>query len=988
MKIDKGKSKLSTIAVILLLAISTILVALPAVNAQPNLIMNTGTSAIYGSTIDIDLNGPNYQLEGLKFAYKPPGATEFIITTDPPIDNEPGLPGERYVTDAGGDCDIDWTPVDGMGDYEVKWVHPATGAESNVVTITMGAAPELEPYPYINAVPNPIQVNTPTLFHVGSIYPTRRGTGQWAGLTVEVEDPNGGITILPPVETDSTGGTAIQWTPTMVGTYSVRTHFPEQVKTFSDGFTGAAGTIMLESYSDWLEVVVQAEPIDYYPTQGLPTEYWTRPIDGQIREWYTISAPWLDIGEPTSTGPTSMAAPYNEYAPESAHVLFRKPIAMGGLAGGPTGEHGFEQGDAYEGKWNGVVILGGVLFYNQFQSGGGDDVEQVVVAVDLHTGEEKWRRPLVDSEGIVRRLSFAQQFYFDGFNYHGTFGYLFATQGSNWHAFEPQSGRWLFTMEGVPSGTRFRGPNGEILIYSISKNQGTISLWNSQEAIAQTGVQAGSWLWGREGDIFDDVAEDGEMWSITVPEMSAQPGSVYKVRDGIILGSDFSRGSREVEDVHIWCVAVDNVNPELTELLWSITMPPPTPVISIEDVSLEEDLFIMSTKETRQTYGFRLSTGDQLWGPTPSRDYHDIWGHASGNSWDIILGGYNKVIAGNYGGQVWCYNAQTGATEWIYNITDPYTEVLHNNRWRFRPSFYTDGKLYIENTEHNPRDPQPRGAPILCLDIETGELLWQLPYRQGEWSSTLIIGDSIVVAQNTYDQNIYAIGTGPSKTTVEAPLTALTQGESVIIRGTVMDVSPGTTEPAIAIRFPNGVAAVSDDNMQEWMTYVYNQIALRDDVEGVEVKLMIRDPNGEYYETTVTSDGNGVFSHMWAPAVVGEYYVTALFEGSKSYYTSYATTAFGVDQAPAEYPDVPTAEEIAQATINKLPAYPEVPDVPTASEVAQETINRLPAYPEMPEMPEIPEIPAYLTIDLVILVIVAIGLVIGLIAYMTLRKQR
>jgi len=87
--------------------------------------MNTDTSAIYGSTIDIDLNGPNYQLEGLKFAYKPPGATEFIITTDPPIDNEPGLPGERYVTDAGGDCDIDWTPVDGMGDYEVKWVHPS-----------------------------------------------------------------------------------------------------------------------------------------------------------------------------------------------------------------------------------------------------------------------------------------------------------------------------------------------------------------------------------------------------------------------------------------------------------------------------------------------------------------------------------------------------------------------------------------------------------------------------------------------------------------------------------------------------------------------------------------------------------------------------------------------------------------------------------------------------------------------------------------------
>jgi hypothetical protein len=42
---------------------------------------------------------------------------------------------------------------------------------------------------------------------------------------------------------------------------------------------------------------------------------------------------------------------------------------------------------------------------------------------------------------------------------------------------------------------------------------------------------------------------------------------------------------------------------------------------------------------------------------------------------------------------------------------------------------------------------------------------------------------------------------------------------------------------------------------------------------------------------------------------------------------------------------------------------------------------------ETEQVLDIPETPAYLTIDLVILVVAAIGVVIGLLAYMTLRSQ-
>ena len=97
---------------------------------------------------------------------------------------------------------------------------------------------------------------------------------------------------------------------------------------------------------------------------------------------------------------------------------------------------------------------------------------------------------------------------------------------------------------------------------------------------------------------------------------------------------------------------------------------------------------------------------------------------------------------------------------------------------------------------------------------------------------------------------------------------------------------------------------------------------------------------------------------MDSSAIVGEYKVTAMFEGSASYYASQDTATFGVDEAPAAE-EVPSAEEIADTTVNKLPAYP-----------------------------TIPEIPAYLTIDIIILVIAAVGMVIGLVAYMALRKQK
>jgi hypothetical protein len=869
-----------------------------------------------------------------------------------------------------------------------------------LVVIPAATAQEIRvnSWPYCNAMPNPQQVNQPTLIHVGSEWPTPNVNYAWENLMVELTKPDGEIEMLGPYSTDSTGGTGAVFTPTQVGKYYLRTYFPEQVNPdVPSGFfeaTAPPGAILEEAWSPVVELVVQEEPITHFPTPSLPDEYWTRPIDAQTWSWSSISGNWLgdQVSMDASPPAQTLYADYNDYAPETGHVLWAKPITMGGLAGGQMGNQGFEQGDAYEPKWTGSVIIGGKLFYNQFETTGGLNLEQTVVAVDLHTGEELWNKPLTTPDGDFHTLAFGQVYYFGGYNLHGVFDFLWATtsggwgQPTNWHAFDPISGRWVYTMEGPPSGTRVYGPNGEIFIYTVNLNAGWMTLWSTLKVVTNIGSgDVGQGSFNPQGRVYDaeDVAE-GIEWNVTIP--TGLPGSVDKVREGIILGVDFDKYSLSYDTLAMWAISTEP-GQEGT-LLYNKTWSTPLQVghYDVQDASAEDDVFCVSVKETRSHYGFRLSTGEELWGPSEQQHYTDIWGYASSNSWDNIYDG--KYISGNYGGVVWCRDVTTGQTLWTYDVTDYYAENLHNNKWRFRPAFFAGGKLYIENTEHNPFDPQHRGAPFACIDLETGQEIFRIPYRGSEWSSTPIIGDSIIATYNNYDQRIYAIGKGPSATTVEAPLTAIPLGTSATIRGTVMDVSPGTEDAVLRLRFPNGVPAMADEHMTDWMLYVYNQFDRPKDATGVEVKLEAIDPNNNYQDYgTTTTDSYGNYGFNFEPEVPGQYMIIATFGGSESYYGSTTTTYVSADPAPEDPDvDVPTADEIAQATVNRLPAYPEVPDVPSAEEVAQETINRLPAYPEMPEMPDIPETPAYLTIDLAIIAAVVIAIIIGL--YGIVKKQK
>ena len=151
----------------------------------------------------------------------------------------------------------------------------------------------------------------------------------------------------------------------------------------------------------------------------------------------------------------------------------------------------------------------------------------------------------------------------------------------------------------------------------------------------------------------------------------------------------------------------------------------------------------------------------------------------------------------------------------------------------------------------------------------------------------------------------YSFGRGPSATTITASPKISPYGDSVIIEGTVIDVAEGTKQDEQAARFPNGVPAISEASMSDWMAYVYMQKPRPKNATGVEVTIDVLDSNGNYRPIgKTTSDANGFYSFQWEPDIEGKYTVTATFQGSASYWPSHAETAFVVN----EVAPTPTAQ--------------------------------------------------------------------------------
>jgi hypothetical protein len=301
----------------------------------------------------------------------------------------------------------------------------------------------------------------------------------------------------------------------------------------------------------------------------------------------------------------------------------------------------------------------------------------------------------------------------------------------------------------------------------------------------------------------------------------------------------------------------------------------------INQDALNAGIILLRAKETRQWLGFDLTTGNHLY-TTESE-----------NSWMMYSRGVeikdDKFYTAGYGGEIYAYDLKTGTRLWTSQIDPEGLESVYERAPLSAPTV-VDGKLYVYTQEHSMTHPYYRTWKMYCFNIENGERIWDIT---GAWKQP-IFADGYLATTNLFDMQVYSFGKGPTTTTVTATPST---GDSIIIQGKVIDISAGTKQDGPATRFPDGVPAVSEQSMTEYMEYLYMQQPKPNDTTGVQVQLTAIAPdNTEIDIGTITTDSNGKYGFAWTPQNEGTYKIIATFKGSNSYYQSEDTTYISISQ--------------------------------------------------------------------------------------------
>ncbi len=636
----------------------------------------------------------------------------------------------------------------------------------------------------------------------------------------------------------------------------------------------------------------------------------------------------------------------------TSHIMWTKPLDQGGIAGGnnfvSAGDSYFE-GSAYIQRYDNPIIMDGILYYqaplgydyNGAGSGGG------TFAVNLQTGQQLWESNAIPAGA----LSFGYIYDAQNPNQKGVVQPVLFTSGFA-QAYDAWTGAYLFNVTNTPSGNvspQTIGPNGETVEYVIANGQ--VAEWNSSNlwswnvntpggspapttstfnitafnpfippagAFVTTSyydtVNAGT------GSMYDYIGTNGAQ-NATLPktlpssftQIAAFYGNMILCESGTLPNLEVTVLNSVISDAPYEYFAI-NLNASrgaVGSVMWTnvIDAPPGNVTVLEGPVDPTTGVFTEGYQQTMQWVGYNLYTGAKIWGPTPSQTALDYYGNPIT---PLIQGqiAYGNLYSMGYGGILYCYNDKTGDLLWTYGNggAGNSTNAGPNSPFGDYPTFINavgTGVIYVVASEHTISTPIYKGALARAINATNGQQIWTISDYTGEFSAmSYAMADGYNTWFNGYDNSIYVVGQGPSATTVTAPQTATTEGDHVVIQGTVMDISAGTKQAEQAADFPNGVPCASDASMGQWMSYVYQQQPLPTNFTGVTVQIAAIDPNGNHIIIgTATTDVDGMFHYTWTPPnVPGTYTVYATFAGTNGYYGSNAETNMYVAAAPAASP--------------------------------------------------------------------------------------
>ncbi len=809
---------------------------------------------------------------------------------------------------------------------------PAANAHTPALSIPTWA--------YLNIAPNPVGVDQTAYvnFWLDKPPPTASGAygDRWQNMTVTITTPTGSTEKLGPFSSDAVGGAWAEYVPHALGTYTFVFNYPGQTIEGANPAPGVppfGGTLSPEFVGDYYEgstsntvtLNVQQQPIPPYPSNPLPTGYWTRPIQSVNGEWAQISGNWLGLGVSTfaATGMYNASGNFNPYttAPNTAHIMWTKPAAIGGLIGGEFGgseTSNYYSTSQYEPKFA-PIIMNGVLYYTLYP--GSSTSPEGWVAVDVRTGQTLWTKNTTEVLKCGQTLNFIAP------NQYGAIPYLWSipssattyafTGGTFYGMYDAMTGNWILNIVGALALQMIEeDQSGSLIGYYVNSTAGTLNMWNSTRCIIRGPTGTGdlntySWRPAQGANI---PFEYGIQWSAPLPtNISGVPFSpalsIVCVASDVVLmravpggaGLGFTNPGWQVEAGYgtktgqlLW----GPVN--RTELLWSrVAMGNP---VGFDGYGV----FCEYTEETEAWDGYSLLTGAHLWGPVSFNT--NPWGYYGAEA----VPAYGNLYAWDFGGAVGSINLLTGHVDWTFDTGTSGYETPYGVYpiWTFTVGTVADGKLYVpEGHMYSP--PLFKGAKQLCINTTTGELVWSI--MGFDVTSAPAIADGYMVTLNAYDNQIYCYGKAQSGTTITVQNDVIPHGTPVLIKGTVTDQSPGTTCLGIPAA---GTPAISDASMSPWMEYLYMQQPKPTNATGVSVHLTATDPNGNFQDLgTVTTDIKGNFVLEYQPPVTGLYTVTATFSGSESYYSSDAETSFVTFTASSVAPAVtPTPTQTTAPT--------------------------------------------------------------------------
>ncbi|MDR2707815.1 MAG: PQQ-binding-like beta-propeller repeat protein [Nitrososphaerota archaeon] len=717
--------------------------------------------------------------------------------------------------------------------------------------------------------------------------------GGFSNISITVTKPNGQTeTFMPidetleragivvPGQAEIVGHLQFYYKPDQIGTYSFTASFPGKTYTTDNQYANFDYSVYYKpSESTQIATLTVVEDqqlaglLNGYPWSPLPNDYWQNPVSTNNREWYEISGDWVQSRY------NILGSNYNPYstAPTSSHILWANQVSLGGLVGGMWGSLPYAGG----GGAGGIVLDGKI--YQAGKSGYFD-------CVDLRTGKLLWSAP--------GSINGAQRYYptyqtggqtnegaISAWLWSGISGSNTGTGATNWLQYNPYNGDLTRNITNVPRDIMYtKYEDGSPIFWCV---QGNLALFNTSVPMKLPYLNLIKWdlsqLTNTVGysQVNTNNWTQGVVWNVTIMQ-----------DDQVSIGDNNFQGVKPFPYDEAGVVIVRSRNAiqtmagydmETGAFLWKNNATVLNIDVRDEGIATSPaGPMIMADGASNNFVAYDVKTGRELW-RAPSGELP--WG---------MLPAYTFVhhngvtFMGSYDGHVYAYNVTNGNLVWKSEYIGADDETIYGNQPYTGSAVGANGILYYSTATVYSLMPRTRFHEIVAINETTGQFLWKLPIGM---NPTAVV-NGYLIATNSENGMQYGIGKGQTQTTITAPLTTVAAGTSVLIQGSVFDMSPGA---------PN-TPAVSDANMDEWMDYLYGQNATLINnppaPEGVSIRLTAIDQNGNPTDLgTVTSDSSGLYKTMWTPDNEGAYTIYATFDGSNSYWGSYATTALGVAQA-------------------------------------------------------------------------------------------